>query len=81
VGPTDVTARMVLLPIVGIGSPSISGFALAALSTARRGVRGLLRGGGRWRIGIRWYVIAQPLAGRQVILRIEEHLVHVITDG
>jgi hypothetical protein len=42
-----------LLLVLGIGAPSITAFVLAALSAGREGVRGLWRGGTRWRVGAR----------------------------
>jgi membrane protease YdiL (CAAX protease family) len=44
-----------LLLLFGIGAPTVTAFVLAALSAGRQGVRGLWRGGTRWRVGIAWY--------------------------
>jgi uncharacterized protein len=50
-------AGLILLPLIGVGAPSIMAFVLTGLSTGRRGVGELWRGGTRWRVGISWYAI------------------------
>jgi uncharacterized protein len=50
-------AGLILLPLIGIGAPTIMAFLLAGLSEGRGGVRELWRAGRRWRVGIFWYAI------------------------
>jgi hypothetical protein len=49
--------------VLGIGAPSTTAFVLAALSAGREGVRGLWRGGRRWRVGARWYAAVLVIPG------------------
>jgi membrane protease YdiL (CAAX protease family) len=53
----ESTAGTVLLPLVGIGSPTIAAIVVVARVSGRKGLRALGRGGTRWRVGIRWYAI------------------------
>ena len=50
-------AGAILLPLLGIGAPTLTAFVLVALGSGREGVRGLWRAGARWRTGARWYAI------------------------
>jgi uncharacterized protein len=52
----ESTAGTVLLPLVGIGSPTIAAVVVVAL-VSRGGLIALWRGGTRWRVGLRWYAI------------------------
>jgi membrane protease YdiL (CAAX protease family) len=57
------SATGTLLLVLGIGAPSITAFLLASLSAGREGVRGLWRGGTRWRVGARWYAAVFIIPG------------------
>jgi membrane protease YdiL (CAAX protease family) len=57
------SATGTLLLVLGIGAPSITAFVLAALTTGREGIRGLWRGGTRWRVGARWYAAVLVIPG------------------
>jgi hypothetical protein len=57
--------------------PSAAGLAHDATIEVERMVNGC----GTVTLGAQWLPVGMPLAGRQVTLRVEEHLVHVITDG
>jgi uncharacterized protein len=57
------TTGAVLLPLLGIGAPSITAFVLVALSRGRSGVARLWRSGLHWRTGVRWYVVVLVLPG------------------
>jgi uncharacterized protein len=50
-------AGFVLLPLIGIGAPTIMAFVLTGLIEGRGGLRELWRGGTRWRVGIFWYAV------------------------
>jgi uncharacterized protein len=60
---TESTIGAVLLPLLGIGAPTITAFVLVALSSGREGAKRLWRGGLRWRTGARWYVVVLVLPG------------------
>jgi uncharacterized protein len=53
----ESTSGALLLPLVGIGSPTIAAVVVVALVSGRRGLLALWRGGTRWRVGMRWYAI------------------------
>jgi membrane protease YdiL (CAAX protease family) len=57
------TAGAVLLPLLGIGAPTLTAFVLIGLSSGREGVARLWRAGVRWRTGARWYAIVLILPG------------------
>ncbi len=59
----ESTAGTVLLPLVGIGAPTITAFVLVAVGSGRQGVGRLWRSGLRWRVGIRWYLVVLLLPG------------------
>jgi membrane protease YdiL (CAAX protease family) len=53
----------VLLPLLGIGAPTLTAFVLIGLRSGREGVARLWRAGVRWRTGARWYAIVLILPG------------------
>jgi hypothetical protein len=53
----ESTTGVLLLPLLGIGSPTIAAVVVVALVSGRKGLLTLWRGGARWRVGIRWYAI------------------------
>jgi membrane protease YdiL (CAAX protease family) len=59
----ESAAGAVLLPLVGIGAPTISAFVLVAVGSGREGVGRLWRRGLRWRVGARWYLVVLLLPG------------------
>ncbi|MGH2773855.1 MAG: CPBP family intramembrane glutamic endopeptidase [Actinomycetota bacterium] len=59
----ESTTGAILLPLLGIGAPTLTAFVLVALSSGRKGVGGLWRAGVRWRTGARWYAIVLILPG------------------
>jgi membrane protease YdiL (CAAX protease family) len=59
----ESTAGAVLLPLLGIGAPTLTAFVLVALTSGREGVGRLWRAGVRWRTGVRWYAIVLILPG------------------
>jgi membrane protease YdiL (CAAX protease family) len=60
---SDSTAGAVLLPLLGIGAPTLTAFVLIGLKSGREGVARLWRAGMRWRTGTRWYAIVLILPG------------------
>ena len=59
----ESTAGAILLPLLGIGAPTLTAFVLVALTSGREGVGRLWRAGTRWRTGARWYAIVLVLPG------------------
>jgi membrane protease YdiL (CAAX protease family) len=59
----DSTAGAVLLPLLGIGAPTLTAFVLIGVRSGREGVARLWRAGVRWRTGARWYAIVLILPG------------------
>jgi uncharacterized protein len=59
----ESTAGAVLLPLLGIGAPTIMAFVLIGFTSGRKGVARLWRAGVRWRTGARWYAIVLILPG------------------
>ena len=57
----ESTMGTVLLPLVGIGSPTIAAVVVVTLVSGREGLLALWRGGTRWRVGVRWYAIVALL--------------------
>ena len=53
----------VVLPLLGIGAPSITAFVLVGLRWGRQGVVRLWRRGLHWKTGMRWYVVVLVLPG------------------
>ncbi|MGH2502409.1 MAG: CPBP family intramembrane glutamic endopeptidase, partial [Ktedonobacterales bacterium] len=67
--PQQATTEYALFPILVL-SVAIVGLALAGVVAGRRGVRDVFARIGRWRVGVRWYVIAVllPPAGILFVL-------------
>ncbi|MGH2736118.1 MAG: lysostaphin resistance A-like protein [Actinomycetota bacterium] len=59
----DSAAGAVLLPLIGIGAPTITAFVLVALGSGRAGAGRLWRSGLGWRTGLRWYAVVVFLPG------------------
>jgi membrane protease YdiL (CAAX protease family) len=59
----ESTSGAVLLPLLGIGAPTLTAFVLIGLRSGRGGVGRLWRAGVRWRTGARWYAIVLILPG------------------